>query len=477
MAEIIHAQPRKAATINPLKMSAPLGGALAFLGLDSCLPTFHGSQGCTAFALVLMVRHFREAIPLQTTAMNELTTILGGADNVEQAIGNILSRAKPRVIGLCTTGLTETRGEDMVGDLKAMRARHPEWADLAIVFAPTPDYVGGLQEGWAAAVTAMVDTLVPESAFPHPPAGAGPSLPRVAGEGRGVATLRDQVNVLAGSHLSPGDIEEIRDIVESFGLQAIILPDLSGSLDGHVPDRHIPHTLGGTRLEEIRAMGRSIHTVVVGEHMRGAAEALEARTGVAFTLFEHLVGLQANDRLVSLLAGLSGRPAPQRLRRRRSQLLDALLDGHIPFAGKRVAIGAEPDLLLGLSSLVAGLGATVRAAVTTVPSPVLARVPAARVMIGDLDDLERACGGCDLLITHAQGAEISRRAGMPLFRAGFPIFDRLGAAHRVTVGYRGARDLIFEIGNILIDHRQGHDHDHGEEEDDDRDIDPQAAAG
>jgi len=445
--------PRKAAAVNPLKMSAPLGAALAFLGLDSCLPLFHGSQGCTAFALVLMVRHFREAIPLQTTAMNELTTILGGADNVEQAIGNIFSRARPRVIGLCTTGLTETRGEDMVGDLKMMRARHPEWADLAVVFAPTPDYVGGLQEGWATAVAAMVDTLVPER--------------------RCAAVAKDQVNLLAGSHLTPGDIEEIRDIVESFGLQPIILPDLSGSLDGHVPERYIPHTLGGTRLEDIRAMGRSVHTIVIGEHMRPAAAALEARTGVAFTLFEHLVGLSANDRLVALLAELSGRPVPQRLRRRRSQLLDALLDGHIPFAGKTVAIAAEPDLLLAYASLFAGLGARVATAVTTVPSPVLARVPAERVLIGDLDDLERAAGGCDLLVTHCQGAEAARRTGVPLYRAGFPQVDRLGAAHQLSVGYRGSRDLIFELGNIFIDQR----HHHHQENHDDRAIAPQAAAG
>ncbi|WP_282189942.1 nitrogenase component 1 [Azospirillum argentinense] len=58
----------KAASTNPLKMSQPLGAALAFLGVDRCMPLFHGSQGCTAFGLVLLVRHFREAIPLQTTA-------------------------------------------------------------------------------------------------------------------------------------------------------------------------------------------------------------------------------------------------------------------------------------------------------------------------------------------------------------------------------------------------------------------------
>ncbi|WP_044528041.1 nitrogenase component 1, partial [Herbaspirillum sp. B65] len=68
----------KAAAVNPLKMSQPLGAAYAFLGMNRCMPVMHGSQGCTSFGLVLLVRHFREAIPLQTTAMNEVSSILGG---------------------------------------------------------------------------------------------------------------------------------------------------------------------------------------------------------------------------------------------------------------------------------------------------------------------------------------------------------------------------------------------------------------
>ena len=214
----------KACTVNPLKTSPALGAALAFLGLDRAIPLFHGSQGCTAFALVLMVRHFREAIPLQTTAMNEISTILGGADHVEQAIGNLVARANPRIIGLCSTALTETRGEDMAGDLKLIRERHPEWADLAIVCASTPDYAGSLEDGWGAAVESMITTLVP------------------AGAGR--RTLR-QVNLLPGSHLTPGDVEELRDLIEGFGLRAVVVPDLSRSLDGWVPPQHVPTSLGG----------------------------------------------------------------------------------------------------------------------------------------------------------------------------------------------------------------------------------------
>jgi Nitrogenase molybdenum-iron protein, alpha and beta chains len=82
-------------SVNPLKMSAPLGGALFFLGIERALPVFHGSQGCTSFALVLLGRHFKESIPLQTTAMSEVTTILGGGRTSSQGFSRS-SRKPPR---------------------------------------------------------------------------------------------------------------------------------------------------------------------------------------------------------------------------------------------------------------------------------------------------------------------------------------------------------------------------------------------
>src|SRR4030095_6819918 len=94
---------KKACAVNPLKMSQPLGAAYAFMGLASCMPVMHGSQGCTSFGVVLRVRHFKEAIPLQATAMNEATTIIGGYDNVEKALLNIRERARPALIAICST--------------------------------------------------------------------------------------------------------------------------------------------------------------------------------------------------------------------------------------------------------------------------------------------------------------------------------------------------------------------------------------
>ena len=419
---------RKACTVNPLKMSQPIGAALAFLGLDSCLPALHGSQGCTAFGMVLFVRHFRENIPLQTTAMNEATTILGGMDNIEQAILNIWTRAKPAIIGIASTGLTETKGDDVDGYIKLIRKKHPEIDDLAIVYVSTPDYKGAFQDGWAYAVSRIVQALVEPAPMKK----------------------KNQVNVLAGSHLSPGDIEEIREIIMDFGLDPIILPDLSGSLDGHIPEDFSPTTMGGTKLPEIRNMGASAATIVMGDHMLAAAVELGIKAEVPYTVFDRLLGLEANDKFLAFLSGLSGRPVPGKYRRQRSQLVDAMLDGHFFFGGKKVAIGAEPDLLWGIASMLAEMGCEIEAAVTTTLSPLLEKMPAEEVVIGDLEDLETRAKDCDLLITHSHGRQMADRLDIPFLRMGLPIFDRLGAAHNLSVGYRGTRDLIFEIGNIFM---------------------------
>jgi len=427
---------KKACAVNPLKMSQPLGASYAFMGLDSCMPVMHGSQGCTSFGLVLLVRHFKEAIPLQTTAMNEVTTILGGYENIETALLNIHKRAAPRIIALCSTGLTETKGDDVDGYLTTVRSRKPELDGTALVYVSTPDYVGAFEDGWKHAVTAIVRHLVPETGSPDAPA----------------AALATQVNLLPGSHLTPGDLEELKEIIEAFGLTVITLPDVSGSLDGHIPPDWRGTTLGGTSHDDILRMGASVLTLAVGEQMREAAEALEQRTGVPYRLFDRLTGLACNDAFLMALSELSGRPVPARYRRQRSQLLDAMLDGHFYLGGKRVAIGAEPDLLLAAGSLLNEMGAELHTVVTTTHSPALDTLPAELALVGDLEDLEQGARGCDLLMTHSHGRQAAERLGKPFFRLGFPVFDRIGNAHRVMVGYRGTRQFIFEVANLMMAH-------------------------
>ena len=431
---------KKACAVNPLKMSQPIGGAFAFMGLRGAMPLLHGSQGCTSFGLTLFVRHFKEAVPLQTTAMSEVATVLGGYENVEQAILNIHKRTKPEIIGICSTGVTETKGDDVEGFLRLIRQKHPQLANFPMVYVSTPDFKDAFQDGWEKTVARMVEVLV--------------ETPKTAAR-------RDphRVNVLPGCHLTPGDLDEIRTILEDFGLEPSFLPDLAGSLDGHIPDEFVPTTIGGIGVDEIAAMGEAAWTIAIGAQMRRAAEALEKKTGTPFRLFERLCGLAPNDEFVTFLSEISGREVPVKYRRQRGQLADAMLDAHFHIGGRKLAIGAEPDLLFDLSSMLHEMGAKVTAAVTTTQSPVLERIQAGEVLIGDLEDLEMRAkaGGCDLLITHSHGRQAAERLGIPFHRAGFPMFDRLGAGHALSVGYRGTRDLIFDIANLIIaDHEDNH---------------------
>jgi nitrogenase molybdenum-iron protein NifN len=428
MAQVVVSQ--KQCVVNPLKMSQPIGAALAFMGVENSMPLLHGSQGCTSFGLVLFVRHFREAIPLQTTAMSEVATVLGGFDNVEQAIVNIASRTKPGLIGICTTGVSEIKGDDLSGFLKLIRSSHPELGHIALIDVSTPDFEGAFQNGWAAAVTRMIEELV--------------EVPLLD------VGLSRRINVLPGCHISPGDIDELRDVFEAFSLDPFFLPDLSGSLDGHIPEEVTPTTLGGISLEQIRKMGSARWTVAIGEQLRGAAITLEHRTGVPYVLFDRLTGLAANDELMAFLSRESGVPVPKKFRRQRSQLVDAMLDGHFHFGGKRVAVAAEPDLLAAMAHWLHEMGCEIQAAVTTTESPVLEGIPAEEVLLGDLEDLEVRAAGADLIVTHSHGRQAADRLGIPLFRIGIPVFDRLGAGQQVTVGYRGTRDLIFDVGNLFM---------------------------
>ncbi len=437
MAKLIH--PKRALSTMPLKSSAPLGAAMAYLGIERAIPLFHGSQGCTAFAMVHLVRHFKEAVPLQTTAMNEVSTILGGADQIEEAIENLRRKAAPSFIGIASTALTETRGEDVPGELREILSRRTDFADTAVVYASTPDFDGALQDGWAKAVEAIVGALVPR------------------------VTERDvdmrQVTLLAGSHLSPAEVEELVRMIRAFGLSPVVLPDISTSLDGHVSDDWSGCSLGGTTLADIGRIARSAFTIAVGESMRRAAQMLEDRTLAPFRVFQSVTGLKPVDAFVRTLMGLAGvQDPPPSIRRDRARLIDAALDAHFHTGGLRVAIGADPDLLFSLSNALASMGAEVVAAVTTSQhTPLVDRIPSGEVILGDLGDLQRAAqaGGAQLLLTHSHGRHVEHALHIPLVRVGFPVFDRIGAQDVCRVGYRGSRAFLYEIANTVqsIHHR------------------------
>lgn len=436
MAEIIKSS--KPLSVNPLKASSPLGASLAFLGLRRAIPMLHGAMGCTAFGKIFFVRHFREPIPIQSTGMDHVATVMGADDNVIEGLLTLCEKHNPEVIGLPTTGLPETQGTDIFRLLREFRTRHPRFDHITIIPLNTPDYAGSLESGFAMAVKAIIETLVPET--------------------RHAGRRRRQVNVLASASLTPGDLEVIRDWCESFGLRPVILPDLGDSLDGHMIEaEHSPLTLGGTSRDEIAAMGESIATLVIGASLKSAADALHARTGVPDYRFDHLMGLDACDEFTQTLATLSGNAVPPRIERYRAQLQDAMVDSHFMTGFLRVAIAGESDLLTAMSALLTGMGSEVVAAVAPTNAEALKRLPCARVHIGDLQDLEHAARDtrAQLLIGSSHAVQSAERLGLPLLRAGFPLYDRMGGFARPWVGYRASRQALFDIANLVLE--QHHD--------------------
>ncbi|MFZ5579900.1 MAG: nitrogenase iron-molybdenum cofactor biosynthesis protein NifN [Pseudomonadota bacterium] len=438
MTEII--KRNKALAVNPLKTSAPTGASLAFLGIHRAMPMMHGSQGCTAFAKVFFVRHFREPIPLQTTAMDQASTVLGADDNVIQGLATLCEKSKPDLIGLPTTGLSETQGTDIHGLVRRFRLEYPQYDHVAVIPVNTPDFSGCLESGYADAVKAMIEILVPE-------------------DRTRVGSAPRQINILASAMLTPGDIEAIREMVEAFGLSAIILPDLGDAMDGHlIEDDFNPLTIGGARVEDIARMGESCASLTIGRSLSAAAEALERRTGVPDFRFDTLLGLEAVDAFVMALSEVSGRPVPARLERQRAQLQDAMVDTHFMMGFARVGIAADPDLLLAMSRLVRGMGGEVVAAVAPARGPALHAVAADEVLIGDLEDLETRCRErhAELLIGSSHAVAAAQRLSVPILRAGFPLYDQVGGYQRTWVGYRGTRQALFDLANLRLEHHAHH---------------------
>jgi nitrogenase molybdenum-iron protein NifN len=435
MAKIV--KRNKALSVKPLKSSSTIGASLAFMGVSRTIPMLHGSQGCSAFGKVFFVRHFREPIALQTTAMDQVSTVMGSYENVVEGIKAICENSAPHMVGVPTTGLSETQGCDIDMAVGEFRKKYPEYNLIPVVPVNTPDYTGCLETGFAKATLAMLKTLV---------------------KARKMTPRKRQVTVLVGSHLTPGDIEEVKDLIELFGLRPVVFPDLSTALDGHLPEFDFsPLSVGGTPVDEILSLNASVATIVIGRSMNIAADWLKEETGIPDYRMDHLFGLEATDQLIMALSAISGKEVPEKIDRQRAQLQDAMLDTHFMLGMSRVAIAGDADLLYGLSKFLESIGGKTCVAVASSNAEILQEVPCDIVKIGDLEDLEQMSQGqnLDLIISNSHAVSSAEHLGIPLLRAGFPQWDLIGGYQKTWVGYRGSRQVLFDLANLQLLNNKG----------------------
>ncbi|BCB95329.1 NifEN2 [Dissulfurispira thermophila] len=403
-------------TINPLKHSQSIGAAIAFQGIDRALPIIHGAQGCSFLAKVLLTKHFREPIALASTKLFTEDVVMGSEENIIKVVQEIVERNNPDVIGILTSGLTEVKGDDVTSAMKDLRFKIKD-SKCQIVHISTPDYEGGLETGYAKAVEAVIKFIV------HSPQSAVNKK-----------TIDCFINVLVGSHLTPADFTELREIVESFGLKPIILPDLS-ALDGSRKG-FSALAIGGTTTEEIRAMGSSDFTIAIGASMESAAMILKERFGIEYRVFESISGLKDADMFMETLSMLSGKPIAKKYERQRRILIDGMRDAHFYYGNKKIYVALEPDLTVQTMHWLDEMGAVVE------------------IVDVNSNDLFSIQGHFDLLISNSHAEDTAKRLGVPLYQMGFPVYKVLGNNHKVTIGYSGTLSLINEVANKLLEVHQ-----------------------
>ena len=411
--------------VNPIKHSQPMGSTLAFLGVKDCMPLMHGAQGCASFTKVFFTRHFNEPIAVLNTSVSDITAVLDGGDySILMAIENIQNKEKnlkPSMIGLHTTGLTETKGDDVRGV-----GMHIE---IPYVFVNTPDYEGGMESGWALTVTAMIDQLTQNA----------------------TEVNTDKLVILPHLSMQPIEVEKIKSFCEDFGFETYALPDLSTSLDGYWEAGQGKLANGGITVNQIRDLASSSVVVSIGASMKKSAIALQKKNPLIKHLhFDHLMGLDGCDNFVAQLMKIRHTQPKSMTKRWRARLQDAMLDSHFLIGSSHFVITGEPDMLVGMCALIQSVGGTVDAAVSTTFSEVLHTIEAEKVFVGDLEDARQFFTGADMVISNFHAERILHcYHDTALVIRGFPNYEELGNQLKNDQLYEGSTYFLFEIANSL----------------------------
>ena len=239
------------ATRNACKLCTPLGAALAFEGVENSVPLLHGSQGCSTYIRRYMISHFREPVDIASTNFSEETAIFGGGANLKQALDNIVSQYHPDLIGVATTCLSETIGDDVPMFLREYMESNSNRDLPGIIHVSTPSYKGTHADGFHGAIRAMIETFLPETEKSE--------YTKIVD-----GSTRKMLNLFPGM-VSPEDLRYLKEIASAFGAYAIMLSDYSERLDGALWSEFEPIQEGGTKLSDIKKMPRAEGTIEFGK--------------------------------------------------------------------------------------------------------------------------------------------------------------------------------------------------------------------
>jgi nitrogenase molybdenum-iron protein NifN len=377
-----------------------------------------------------------------SSSLNEKGTVYGGEKNLRQALDNILRVYQPAMIGIVTTCLAETIGED-IDRITALYLKDKELSNFPIVTASTPGYGGSHTEGYFFTIKRILMQLV-EPTEKH-----------------------DKVNIII-ANISPADIRELKRILALMNIDYVLCPDFSDTLDRPFSRPYKKMSDAGTKLADIRAMAGAKATIQLGitlEDDLSPGKYLEAEFGVPLYNLPVPIGVENTDLFINALVQATGKSIPESLQQERGRLLDAMIDSHkYNFHGRSIIFG-EPEIVYAVTKTCLENGILPVVVATGSPNTKLAKLLTPAVadlavpvsILNETDFAHILAGGqaanANIAIGPSDGRYLTEKGNIPLIRLGFPIHDRVGGQRLLSVGYTGTMMLLDQITNTLLENK------------------------
>lgn len=401
-------------TVNSCIMCQPMGSVLAFKGIENTMVLFHGSQGCSTYMRLHLAHHFREPVDIASSSLSEKGAVYGGRENLKKGLRNVINRYNPKIIGVATTCLAETIGDDVPAIIREFKEEEGIGdsleKDILIIPVSTPSYGESHVTGYIKAVDAIikaVDAAVRKTreeqegseiqegsekagifektensgrtelseALSENPGAMGfmgnieimeyaellknEKLKRNLREAKSQytgKTVNNKLNLIPVESLSPADIRELKEILEATVGEYILLPDISETFDAPLRSDLPKIAPGGTTLAEIADMPNSLASLGLGTVSKNlAVDYLQKYHGVPSYNVPIPIGLSNTDRFFMEMARM-GYSFPEKYQKERGRLLDAMVDVHKYLYGVKAGIYGDPDTVFSLTRFLLELG-------------------------------------------------------------------------------------------------------------------------
>jgi nitrogenase molybdenum-iron protein beta chain len=436
---------RSALVVNPVHACQPLGAELCAHGFEGTLPFVHGAQGCASYYRSTLNRHFREPAPAVSDAMTEDGAVFGGQANLHEGLENAVALYKPKMIAVFTSCMPEVIGDDLTAFIKNARQKGHLPRDLPTPFANTPSFNGTHVTGYDSMLNAILTYLT---------------------EGKKVeGRCTGKLNLIPGFDANTGNYREYKRILDAFGIPATVLADISETFDSPNDGTYRLYP-GGTPLTEAADAVNGKATLTVGPYatQKTWATVKESFSGKHASL-PMPMGIGKTDAFLMKLGELFDKPVPDALRAERGRAVDAMTDAQQYMHGKKFAVYGDPDQLLGYVSFLLEMGALPYHILCSRGSKKLEKELQA---VLDASPFGKTCqiwmnrdlwhlrslvmtDPVDAVLGDTHGKFLARDAKIPLFRFGFPVFDRVNKHRSPIVGYQGVINMLSEICNKFLD--------------------------